>query len=65
MVATQWIQQLVPTKKPRITFVADDELKRELEAWADEESRTVSNLCELIIRKAVEARKAQQEQQDK
>ena len=42
----------VPTKRPRITFIADEDLRSALEAWAKEESRTISNLCELIVRKA-------------
>lgn len=46
----------VPTKKPRISFVCDEELKTDLEIWAEEESRTVSNLCELIIKQAIKQR---------
>jgi hypothetical protein len=42
----------VPTKKPRVMFTCDEPLKEALEAWAEKESRTVSNLCELIVRKA-------------
>lgn len=44
----------VPTKKPRVMFTCDDSLKDALEAWAEDESRTVSNLCELIVRKAAQ-----------
>lgn len=44
----------VPTKKPRVMFTCDESLKDALEAWADKESRTVSNLCELIVRKAAQ-----------
>lgn len=42
----------VPTKKPRIMFTTDDDLKQALKEWADNESRTVGNLCEVIVRKA-------------
>lgn len=42
----------VPTKKPRITFTCDESLRDALEAWSKQESRTVSNLCELIVRQA-------------
>ncbi|MBD2115078.1 MULTISPECIES: ribbon-helix-helix domain-containing protein [Cyanophyceae] len=42
----------VPTKKPKVSVVMDEELKAALEAWAAQESRTVSNLCELILRDA-------------
>jgi hypothetical protein len=42
----------VPTKKPRVMFTCDEPLKESLEAWAEHESRTVSNLVELIVRQA-------------
>lgn len=42
----------VPSEKPRVMFLCDESLKDALKAWADEESRTVSNLCELIVRQA-------------
>ena len=48
--------ELVPTKREKITFVCDADLKEALELWASEESRSVSNLCELLARKAVESR---------
>ena len=44
----------VPTKKPKVSVVMDDLLKTALEEWAEKESRTVSNLCELILREAAE-----------
>ncbi len=44
----------VPSKKPRVMFLCDESLKDALEAWADKESRTVSNLCELIVKKAAQ-----------
>ena len=47
--------ELVPTKREKITFVCDADLKEALELWASKESRSVSNLCELIARKAVES----------
>ena len=46
--------ELVPTKREKITFVCDTDLKEALEAWASEESRSVSNLCELLLRREVE-----------
>ena len=50
------MNELVPTKREKITFVCDADLKEALESWASEESRSVSNLCELIARKAIESR---------
>lgn len=44
---------LVPTKKPIISVVVPPELKKALEVWADQEGRTVSNLSERILSKAV------------
>jgi hypothetical protein len=48
--------EFVPTKREKITFVCDADLKEALESWASEESRSVSNLCELILRRAAEKR---------
>ncbi|ASC70308.1 hypothetical protein XM38_012450 [Halomicronema hongdechloris C2206] len=42
----------VPTKKPKVSVVMDESLKAALEKWAEKESRTVSNLCELILKGA-------------
>jgi hypothetical protein len=41
------------TNKAKITFTCDPELKKQLQAWADSESRTLSNLCELLMQEAV------------
>jgi hypothetical protein len=55
----------VPTKKPKVSVVMDEELKAALESWADKESRTVSNLCEIVLRKAAtEAGHLQDESQN-
>jgi len=50
------------TRRPRIGFVCDQGLKESLEKWAEEESRTVSNLIELICKNAVESRIASKQQ---
>ena len=49
----------MPTQKSRISFIADEELKSELEAWADEDFRSLSNLAEAIVREAVAKRQSQ------
>ena len=49
----------MPTQKSRISFIADEELKSELEAWADEDFRSLSNLAEAIVREAVAKRRSQ------
>jgi hypothetical protein len=43
-------------KKAKITFTCEPSLREGLEAWAEKESRTLSNLVELVIRQAYEAR---------
>ena len=42
----------VPTSKPKVSVIMDEELKKALEAWAEDEERTVSKLCEMQLRKA-------------
>ena len=48
--------ELVPTKREKITFVCDANLKEALSLGLLSESRSVSNLCELLVRKEVEKR---------
>ncbi len=56
----------VPTRKPRISVVVDEDLLRYLEQWASSEERSVSNLVVFLLKQAVEAREAnQQSKQDK
>ena len=50
----------VKPQKPRISFIADDELLPKLKSWADEEYRTVSNLVEAIVKDAVDKREGKQ-----
>ncbi|MEG4009888.1 hypothetical protein QUA41_28550 [Microcoleus sp. Pol11C1] len=40
------------TKKAKITFTCEPNLKDALEEWAQSESRTLSNLIEMLVRKA-------------
>ena len=47
----------VPSKKPRIAAVVDEEIQQYLEEWANEEERTLSNLVVVILKQAIEARK--------
>ncbi|MEG5238590.1 ribbon-helix-helix domain-containing protein [Microcoleus sp. AT9b-C3] len=42
------------TKKAKITFTCEPNLKDGLEEWARSESRTLSNLIEMLIRQAYE-----------
>ena len=42
----------VPTNKPKVSVIMDEELKKALENWAEAEERTVSKLCEMQLRKS-------------
>jgi hypothetical protein len=44
------------TKKAKVTFTCEPDLKDGLENWAHSESRTLSNLIEMVIRQAYETR---------
>jgi len=45
-------------RRPRIMFICSEETKNELETWAKEENRTLSNLVEMLADEAVAKRKA-------
>jgi hypothetical protein len=47
----------VPTKKPRLMLTVDEELLADLEKWAEQEERTLSNLGAMLLRKAVDEAK--------
>ncbi|NEQ18836.1 MAG: hypothetical protein F6K28_02030 [Microcoleus sp. SIO2G3] len=46
----------MPTKKPKISIYLEESQKAELEAWAAEETRSLSNLATHLIEKALEQR---------
>lgn len=48
----------VPSKKPRIAVVVDETLLEYLQEWAESEERSLSNLVLLLIKQAVDVRKA-------
>jgi hypothetical protein len=52
MTKNQTIPSPVPTKKPTINIVVDEDLKAAIEQWAGDEGRTQSNLCERLLTKA-------------
>ncbi len=41
------------TSKAKITFTCSPELKEQLQKWADEENRTLSNLMETLSENAI------------
>jgi hypothetical protein len=44
---------IVTTKKPKVTIYLPTELKAELDNWAEEENRSVSNLVETVLKNAI------------
>lgn len=41
------------TRRPRVAFICDEDVKEILEEWAGDENRTVSNLVESIVLEAI------------
>jgi hypothetical protein len=52
----------LPTRKPRISVVVDEDLLEYLEQWAGSEERSVSNLVVFLLKQAVEARELNRQQ---
>ncbi|WP_242027428.1 hypothetical protein [Sphaerospermopsis sp. FACHB-1094] len=50
------------TKKAKITFTCSQELREELENIASSEDRTLSNLVERLVTRAVQSYKPQEQQ---
>jgi hypothetical protein len=50
----------MPTSKNRVMFLCDDEAKNDLQQWAEQERRSVSNLVEKIVLEAIATWKEQQ-----
>jgi hypothetical protein len=50
----------VPTNKPKVMFVTDEETREYLEAWAGDEGRSLSNLVDRIVKAAIKQRKDEQ-----
>lgn len=48
----------VPSRKPRIAVVVDEDLLEYLQQWAESEERSVSNLVLFLLKQAVEQREA-------
>jgi predicted transcriptional regulator len=46
-----------PQKETSITFRVTEELKKKLEAMAEKESRSLSNMIQFILEKATKERK--------
>lgn len=52
----------LPTRKPRISVVVDEDLLNYLEQWAGSEERSMSNLVVFLLKQAVEARESTRQQ---
>jgi hypothetical protein len=49
------------TRKARVMFTCEHEIKDYLTEWAESENRTVSNLVETLITEAIATREGQKE----
>lgn len=48
----------MPSDREKITFLCDPETREYLEQWAEDDSRSLSNLVELIVKRAIDTRKS-------
>jgi metal-responsive CopG/Arc/MetJ family transcriptional regulator len=55
---------IVTTKKPKISIYLSEEQKGELDEWAKEEKRSVSNLISVLVDDALESRKQRKKKKD-
>ena len=53
---------IMATKKPKVSIYLPPELKTELNDWAEEENRSVSNLVETVIKEAIATRQLKKTQ---
>lgn len=47
----------MPSKKPRVVVYLSEEIKAELDKWAEDDRRTVNNLVNILIEDALLARR--------
>lgn len=59
MIAVQQDMSAMPTKKPRLLVVMDNDLKDEFERLCAIENRSMSNMLATLAQQAVEAAKQQ------
>jgi hypothetical protein len=52
---------IVATKKPKVSIYLPPELKIQLDDWAEEENRSVSNLVETVLKDAISNRQQQKQ----
>lgn len=53
------------TKKAKVTFTCEHEMKDFLTQWAESENRTLSNLVETLIAEAIETKQQDNPESDK
>ena len=44
----------MPTKRPTVAVIMDEPTKRKIDAWAEKEGRSASNLCFMLLKEAIE-----------
>ena len=50
----------MPSKKPRVVVYLNEEIKAELDKWAEDERRTVNNLINILIEDALVSKRQKQ-----
>lgn len=50
----------MPSKKPRVVIYLSEEIKAELDKWAEDERRTVNNLVSILIEDALHSKRKRQ-----
>jgi hypothetical protein len=50
----------MPSKKPRVVIYLSEEMKAELDKWAEDERRTVNNLVNILIEDALHSKRKKQ-----
>ncbi len=51
------------TKKPKVSIYLPPDLKTQLDKWAQEENRSVSNLVETVLKDAITKRQTKKQQE--
>jgi hypothetical protein len=57
------MKMVVATKKPKVSIYLPPELKTELDNWAEEENRSVSNLVETVLKDAIANRQTKKQKE--
>lgn len=54
---------IVATKKPKVSIYLPPDLKTQLDDWAQEENRSISNLVETVLKDAITKRQTKKQKE--